>query len=121
MNFNEAAAQGLTVKDTIHGPAWMIWVLAVIFGIISIVMLTGHGAGLIAGYNTATEEEKRKYDEKKMCRIVGGGMAVITILILIMAIGANVLPATFAYVFFGVTIADVIVMIALMNTTCKKK
>ena len=32
--------------------------------VISIVLLCGRGSWLIAGYNTASEEERKKYDEK---------------------------------------------------------
>ena len=35
--------------------------------IMGIVLLCGKGSGLIAGYNTASEEEKNKYNEKKLC------------------------------------------------------
>ncbi|MCL2149518.1 MAG: DUF3784 domain-containing protein [Dehalococcoidia bacterium] len=39
--------------------------------IIAIFLLNGKGAFLIAGYNTKNEEEKRKYDERAICRFVG--------------------------------------------------
>ena len=31
----------------------------------------GKGAFLIAGYNTASQKEKAKYDEKALCRFMG--------------------------------------------------
>ena len=34
----------------------------------SIVFSRGKGTSLIAGYNTASPEEKAKYDEKKLCK-----------------------------------------------------
>ena len=110
----------MTLKDISNGPAWIIWLLFALFAIISIVLLTGHGANMIAGYNTASREEKSRVDEKKLCRVVGSGMAVITVLIFIMAIGESVLPAFFAYVFLAVVVIDCIVMIVLANTICKK-
>ena len=75
---------------------------------------------LIAGYNTSSEEEKAKVDEKKLCRVIGAGMLIITALIFVMAIGASVLPASFAHVSMGIVILDCIVMIILANTICKK-
>ena len=53
-------------------------VISIIFLIISILLLMGKGSFLIAGYNTASEKEKAKYNEKKLCRIVGLGFLVMT-------------------------------------------
>ena len=39
--------------------------LCAVFIALSAILLSEHGAMLIAGYNTAKEEEKAKYDEKK--------------------------------------------------------
>jgi len=76
---------------------------------------------LIAGYNTASKKEQEKYNSKKLCRVMGCGMAVITVMIFVMAIGENVLPASFANVFGAVVLADCIVMVVLCNTICRKK
>lgn len=57
-----------------------------VFVLITILFLTGHGANLIAGYNTTSPQKREKYNEKKLCWVVGMGMLVITLLILIMAI-----------------------------------
>lgn len=111
----------MTLKDISNGPDFVIWIVFVLFLILSIVLLTGRGSWLIAGYNTASEEEKNKYDEKKLCRITGAGMSVITVMVLVMALGESVLPAVFAYVFLAVTIIDCVVIIVLMNTIGKKK
>lgn len=110
----------MTLKDVSNGPDYIIWIVVVLFAILSIVLLTGRGGWLISGYNTASKEEKSKYDEKKLCRINGAGMAVITVMLLIMGLGEDVLPAAFAYVFLVVTIVDCVVMIVLANTICKK-
>lgn len=110
----------MTLKDISNGPDWIMWICAVILVIMSIALLTGHGAGLIAGYNTSSKEEKDKYDEKKLCRVAGAGMSVIALLVFIMAIGQQVLPAGFAYISLGIVIIDCVVMIILMNTVCKK-
>lgn len=42
-----------------------------LFLILGIVFLRGKGSFLIAGYNTASQSEKEKIDEKKLCRYVG--------------------------------------------------
>ncbi len=66
----------MTLKDISNGPDWIMWVVFAIFALMSIVLFTGRGANLIAGYNTASKEEKSKYDEKKLCRVTGVGMSV---------------------------------------------
>ena len=76
---------------------------------------------LYTKYKTApSKEEKEKYNEKKLCRTVGIGMSVITLLILIMGLLENILPAFFAYIALGIIIVDVVVIIILGNTICRK-
>ena len=60
----------------------IIWGIAVFMGILTVVLLMGKGSFLIAGYNTSSKEEKQEYDEKKLCRVVGGGMGVITLMLI---------------------------------------
>ncbi|MBS6679687.1 MAG: DUF3784 domain-containing protein, partial [Clostridiales bacterium] len=60
----------------------VILLTILIGGGISLALLMGKGAFLIAGYNTASEKEKRKYNEKKLCRTTGTYLALITVLVL---------------------------------------
>ncbi|MDL2232110.1 DUF3784 domain-containing protein [Ruminococcaceae bacterium OttesenSCG-928-L11] len=110
----------MKLKDISNGPDWIIWIVLAFFVLLTVVFLTGHGAKLIAGYNTSGEEEKSKYDEKKLCRVTGVGMLVVTIFVFAMAVGNNVLPAATAYVFVGVVVIDCIIVSILANTICKK-
>ena len=110
----------MTLKDISNGPEWIMWVVFVILALMSIVLLTGRGAGLIAGYNTASKSEKSKYDEKKLCRVTGAGMSLITVLVLVMVIWEEILPAAFGYISLAITLLDCVVMIVLMNTICRK-
>ena len=71
-------------------------------------------------YNTASKEEKAKYNEKKLCRTMGIGMSIIAILLLIMELLESILPAFFIYVSLGIILVDVVVIIVLGNTICKK-
>lgn len=57
----------------------MLIIITLIFAVISITFLLGKGSFLIAGYNTANKEEKQKYDEKKLCRVMGIGFSVVTL------------------------------------------
>lgn len=110
----------MTLKDLSTGPDWIQWVILIIFALLSILFLTGHGSGLIAGYNTSSKEEQSKYDAQKLCRVAGGGMAVITVFLFVMSVWEEVLPAAAAYIFLALVVADCVVMIVLMNTICKK-
>lgn len=110
----------MTVADTAHGPDWILWVIIVLLAVISIILISGHGSGLIAGYNTASKKEKEKYDAKKLCRVTGIGMGIITLFVLFTEIFEDQLPAGFAYVLLFVIIIDVVVMMILCNTICRK-
>lgn len=111
----------MTLKDISNGPSWIIWVVFAIFVIMTIFLLTGRGSGLIAGFNTMSEEEKQKYDEKKLCRGMGIGFLIIDVVILIMLLGEAVLPAWFAYVAVGIIVVDAIGMIVVGNLLCKNR
>ena len=64
--------------------------------------------------------EKEKYDEKKLCRTMGIGMSIIAILALTMGLFENILPAFFVYIALGIILVDVVVIIILGNTLCRK-
>lgn len=55
--------------------------------VMSLILLTGRGSFLIAGYNTASKEEKEKYDEKALCRFVGKILLPIGLCTPMVAIG----------------------------------
>ena len=110
-----------TIQDISHGPAWTAWIVVVIFAVISAILLSGRGAWLIAGYNTASEEKKRRVDEKLLCRVMGTGMAINTVILLTMALMQAILPAYFAYIFAGAIVVIAIVMVILANTICIRK
>ena len=110
----------MKLADLASGPDWVVWIVFVIFAVLSIVLLSGHGSWVISGYNTASKEEKEKYDEKKLCRTMGVGMSVISVLILIMGLFENVLPAFFVYIALGIILVNVVVIIILGNTLCRK-
>ena len=110
----------MKLADLATGPDWIIWIVFVILAVISIISLSGHGSWFISGYNVATKEEKEKYDEKKLCRTTGIGMSIIAILALTMGLIENFLPAFFVYIAVGIIVVDVVVIIILENTLCRK-
>ena len=110
----------MKLADLATGSDVIVRIVFGIFAVISIILLSGHGSWLISGYNTASKEEKKKYDEKKLCRTMGVGMSIIAILALIMGLLENILPAFFVYIALGIIVVDVVVIIILENTLCKK-
>jgi hypothetical protein len=94
-------------------------IIAVLFLVFAIVFLMGKGDKLIAGYNTASEEEKRKVDIHKL-RILMAIISVITAgyVSILPIIGDNPQDQMVGmFVFFAITILFVI----LANTWAKKK
>ena len=110
----------MKLADLATGSDRIVWIVFVIFAVLSITLLSGRGSWFISGYNTATKEEKEKYDEKKLCRTMGIGMSIIAILALIMGLLENILPAFFVYIALGIILIDVVVIIILGNTLCRK-
>ncbi|MCB6201726.1 DUF3784 domain-containing protein [Extibacter muris] len=98
-----------------------MWIVMVICAVLSIILLSGRGSFLIAGYNTADKEEKAKYDEKKLCRVMGAGMSVITVILLLCNVYEYDLPRGLRWIMpvgiFGV----VIFLVIATNTICRKK
>lgn len=110
----------MKLADLSTGPDWIVWIGFIIFAVLSIVLISGHGSWFISGYNIASKEEKAKYNEKKLCRTMGIGMSVIAILLLIMGLLESVLPAFFVYISLGIILVDVVVILILGNTICRK-
>jgi hypothetical protein len=57
--------------------------------ILSAVLMSGHGAFLISGYNMLPKEKQAEYDAKALCRFVGSLLLVIAFL-LVFAIIAGI-------------------------------
>ena len=47
----------MKLADLSTGPDWVVYVGFIIFAVLSIVLISGHGSWLISGYNTASKEE----------------------------------------------------------------
>jgi hypothetical protein len=80
----------------------------------------GKASFLIAGYNTASRKEKEKYDEKKLCRVMGSGLAIITIIMGINVAYAAELPGGIQWLMPWGFLVTVAAMIVLANTICKR-
>jgi hypothetical protein len=62
--------------------------VVIISTILGIVFMKGKGAGLIAGYNTASPAKQAEYDVKALCKFVGILMFIVAGCFLFAAIGA---------------------------------
>lgn len=59
--------------------------VVLLFSVLSGIFLSGKGSSLIAGYNTASREEKEKYDERALCIFMGKFMAILAVSYLLIA------------------------------------
>lgn len=111
----------MTLADIMNGPIWILYIVTIIFAILSIIFLSGHGSGLIAGYNTKPRGEKDKYDKQKLCKCTGVSMSFITVLILITSLFYRRLPADFAYFLSFLIILAALLIIISYKSICKKR
>lgn len=95
-----------------------LFILAALLVGMGIVILRGKGDNLIAGYNTASKEERAKYDIKKLRLLIGGLLIVLVPSLFIIADEPS-LAGTLA--FASLVICLSIVVVILCNTWAKKK
>lgn len=101
-----------------------IFCVAAFLLIIGIVLISGHGSFLIAGYNTMKPKEQEKYDKKKLCR----GTGILVLLVAAICAGMGLAEAfcteavidTIAKICVVLIILLCIVWIILGNIFCKK-
>ncbi len=99
-----------------------LWIIGGGMAVMSLVLLSGRGSGLIAGYNTASTEEKKRYDEKRLCKTVGAGLSVTTVAFLVGVLFECRFPHPFLiYVWVALLILPSVVILILAETVCKKK
>lgn len=94
----------------------VVIIVAALMVIMGILILMGKGDMLIAGYNTASKEERSKYNIKRL-RLLLGVFLIIMALLLLFLLGDNV---TYTSYFMLVTIIMVFILLVLANTWAKK-
>jgi uncharacterized BrkB/YihY/UPF0761 family membrane protein len=102
-------------------PIWLGWIVVILFAAMSILILSGKGNFLIAGYNTASKEEKEKYNIKRLRHIVGSGFSLLTVLLAIFIYFEGELPNYLQWIFPGGYLTIIAFIVILSNTICKKK
>lgn len=93
-------------------------IVAAILVIMGIIILIGKGDNLIAGYNTASEEEKAQYSIKRLRGLIGGLLLALAPMMFLLN-GENTMTATWS--FCALVFVLCIVVVILANTWAKKK
>ena len=93
-------------------------ITAAILAIMGIIVLIGKGDNLIAGYNTASKEEREQYHIKRLRGLIGGLLVVLAPMTVLM-LREESMTATWSFV--GLTFILTIIVVVLANTWAKKK
>ncbi|MBR3030617.1 MAG: DUF3784 domain-containing protein [Bacteroidales bacterium] len=93
-------------------------IIAAILVIPGIVILIGKGDNLIAGYNTASESEKKEINVKRL-RLVIGSLLVIMGILYFLTMRESSMTSILAFAFTSSVF--VIIALVLANTWAKKK
>ena len=94
-------------------------VFAVMFLVIAVIFLMGKGDMLIAGYNTASEEERKTIDIKRLRIVMAVLMVVTAVFCTIPPLLGNDKNSLLAAA--GIFLAIIFVGIIIANTWTKKK
>ncbi|MBP5213027.1 MAG: DUF3784 domain-containing protein [Bacteroidales bacterium] len=93
-------------------------IVAATLVIMGIIILIGKGDNLIAGYNTASKEERAKYNIKRLRGLIGGLLIVMAPMMFLLN-GEDTMSATWSFVALVFVLCIVVVILA--NTWAKKK
>lgn len=99
-------------------------IVTVILLLLALVIRVGKGDKLIAGYNTASEQERAKYDVIRLRRVISWCLCIIAVLMWIPTIAEALTGKvkSAVYLIWTVLILIVIVTTLIMaNTWAKKK
>ena len=95
--------------------------MILLFVFFGVLFACGRGQSLIAGYNTASEWERRKYDEKKLLRIMRNGMFALAGCMAVGLVGTLLENKAVIWTGHGLLLAACIVLAISANTGAKKK
>ena len=99
----------------------------IVFGAVALLFLAlgvgfsrGKGQGLIAGYNTMSAREREKVDEKKLMRVMSGGMFSLAGCTAVSLVGMLTGICPLLYAGFSLFIAAIVVLVIRANIGTKK-
>ena len=93
-------------------------VIAVLLGVMGLIILFGKGDKLIAGYNTASKEEREQVNVKRLRLLMGGFLLVLAIMAFLLIEEESI---TSIMGFGAVMLVLAFVVIALANSWARKK
>jgi len=96
----------------------VIIIIAALLLVMGIVILMGKGDKLIAGYNTASEEERAKYNIKKLRGLIGSFIILLAPLMVLFLAFKQTKYAGFE--FAAVTTLLALIVIIFANTWAKR-
>ena len=94
-------------------------IFSILFIVLAIILLMGKGDKLIAGYNTASEEERKKVDIKRLRIVMAILMVITAVFCAIMPLVGNDKSSQLAAA--GIFIAITIIGVIFANIWTKKK
>ncbi|MBO7584573.1 MAG: DUF3784 domain-containing protein [Bacteroidales bacterium] len=96
----------------------VLYIVGALLLIMGILIIIGKGDNLIAGYNTASEAEKSRYNIKRLRGLLGG-LCFLMAPMVVFWLGEETMEATWSFVAF--TFVLCIIVVILCNTWAKKK
>ena len=63
----------------------LLLIISLIVLVLAVIILSGKGDNLIAGYNTSTKEEKERYNIKRVRICIGGMLLILSPIMLLFA------------------------------------
>lgn len=94
-------------------------IIGIVFIVLAVIILMGKGDKLIAGYNTASEEERQQINIKRLRLLVAITCLASTVLCFCMPlIGENIVTELTAT---GIFLLILLVIVILANTWAKTK
>lgn len=93
----------------------MNYVLIVVLAVLAIIILSGKGSWLIAGYNIMNDDKKQKYNYKRLCYVLGIGLILLDICLIVSSITVE-----FEKLISLLEIIISLLTVILANTICRK-
>ena len=92
-------------------------ILAAVMLIMGIIILLGKGDNLIAGYNTASKEERSQYNIKRLRGLIGGFLLILAPMMVLLLSEESIAAGVS---FIALTFVLCIILVILANTWAKK-
>ncbi|GAA6395524.1 hypothetical protein I4300191C4_01810 [Solibaculum mannosilyticum] len=75
----------------------------------------------MAGYNIMSDEEKQKYNYKRLCRVMGGCTGMIDLVLIIFCLTGEPVTKHAASIFCVIVIVVAVITVILANTICRNR